>query len=74
MAMEPQLAIGVTEEPQLFLLRVWLEHGAFRAALRQVGSGEPSFFTQPAQLSEFLNRALRPTVASEMDRSNRSKR
>lgn len=74
MAMEPQQAIGATHEPQLFLLRVWLEQGAFRAALRQVGRGEPSFFTQPAQLVEFLNRALRPAVASEVDQSNGSKR
>lgn len=74
MAMEPQQAIGATEEPQLFLLRVWLEQGVFRAALRQVGGGEPRFFTQPAQLGEFLTRALRPAVASESDRSNRSKR
>lgn len=73
MAMEPQQASEATEEPLLFLLRVWLERGAFRAALRQVGSGEPTVFTQPAQLGEFLSRALRPTVASEMHRSDRSK-
>lgn len=65
MAMEPQQAIRATGEPQLFLLRVWQEQGAFRAALRQVGSGEPSYFTRPVDVGEFLCLSLQTAVATE---------
>lgn len=74
MAMEPQDTTGTAPEPQLFLLRVWLERGGFRAALRRVGVGDPCVFTQPAELGEFLNHVLRPPAAGDGDLPNGRKR
>jgi hypothetical protein len=65
MATDPQPANRTTDETHLFLLRVWLERGGFRAALRQVGGGAPSVFTQPAEVSAFLERLRQPSTDIE---------
>ena len=44
-------------ETQLFLLRTWQERGQFRASLRGVDEELPRLFTEPAQLTAFLERA-----------------
>lgn len=72
MATEPQDAIGATGDPQLFLLRVWLERGGFRAALRRVGSGEPCVFTRPIEVGEFLSQALQPSLVIPKDEPKES--
>jgi len=46
------------ETPHLFLLRVWLERGDFRAALREIGGAEPQVFTQPVAVGEYLSQSL----------------
>jgi hypothetical protein len=67
MRTKPHPADGKVAEPSLFLLRVWLECGAFRAALREVGGAEPQVFTQPTELGEYLCRSLRSSSGNESD-------
>jgi hypothetical protein len=60
-----------TAGPQLFLLRVWLERGGFRAALREIGGAEPRVFNAPQELGEFLSRSLVSPPTEDDDRSTR---
>lgn len=42
------------EETQLFVLRVWVQRGQFRASVRAVSEEVPRLFTEPGELTEFL--------------------
>jgi hypothetical protein len=57
MGTKPQAPTAI-ETPQLFLLRVWLERGDFRAALREIGGAEPQVFTRPVEVGEYLSQSL----------------
>lgn len=49
-------------DTQIFLLRVWQELGQFRASLRGVDEELPRLFTEPAQLTAFLEHAVAAPV------------
>ena len=44
-------------DPQLFLVRVWLDGAQFRAAVRATDDAEPRLFTAAQPLAEFLRGA-----------------
>lgn len=48
------------DDTSLFLLRVWLHQGQFRASVRGASEEEPRLFTEPGQVTEFLVAATRP--------------
>lgn len=48
------------DDTQLFVLRVWLHQGQFRASVRDASEEEPRLFSEPTQLTEFLVASVDP--------------
>lgn len=51
------------DDIQLFVLRVWLHQGQFRASVRATSEEEPRLFTEPGQLTEFLVTTIGPQTS-----------
>lgn len=52
------------DEARVYTVRVWRQVEAFRASVRVVGGDEAELFTEPKQVTQFLEQACAPQPAA----------